>query len=217
MAGAYTFWALVDDRMIVQLSSVANNANPANLQTLLLLENHANDHFNPYVRQDGLNTFSATKTFSAAGYYYMEIITFNGWGSGYYKVSVQTPLAVAPVNINPTWQVDYIAVEQASLVPETINVVVEVDALLSTGQSNFKLYYFVLENGMYVSKSSSLFTLGDSAAAFKSKLYNCVYLYNYDPAVTLATYDSSNASTTDPALISKYVYTLTLRKYRPPA
>jgi hypothetical protein len=103
------------------------------------------------------------------------------------------------------------------LVPETINVEVDVDALLSTGQSNFKLYYFVLENGMYVSKSSSLFTLGDSAAVFKSKLYNCIYLYNYDPVVTLTTYDSSNASTTDPALIKKYVYTLTLKKYRLPA
>lgn len=69
-------------------------------------------------------------------------------------MSVQTPLAVAPVNVNPTWQIDYMAVEQTSLVPEIITVAVDVADLLASGQNKFKMYYVVLENGLYVTKSS---------------------------------------------------------------
>jgi len=71
-----------------------------------------------------------------------------------------------------------------------------------------------LENGIYVTHASYMFTLGDSASTFKNKLSGCIYLDNYNPLVALSTYDSTGALTTNSTLISKYVYTLTINRFR---
>jgi hypothetical protein len=104
------------------------------------------------VRENPNHDFMEERIFTTPGYYYMEITTANWGGTGFYKLALKAPLALSPSNLNPTWQVDKITIEQTSLLPEVLSVEVDAGALASISRSSFTLYYLVLEYGMYVRK-----------------------------------------------------------------
>lgn len=135
-SGMYSFYGLVDDSLIVNLATFQNNSNPANMQTIIQLDSYINDHFNPYVSG---STPAYTRNFTKPGYYYMEIVSINNWGSGYFKVMMEAPNKTANAPANPTWQVDYFSIKQGDLKPEIINVTVKNTGI---GSSPFHLYYF---------------------------------------------------------------------------
>ena len=63
----------------------------------------------------------AAKTLTA-GYYYMQVICVNSWGTGHFKVMVDTPAIpniVTPVN--PTWQVHKIQIKPKQIREEILS------------------------------------------------------------------------------------------------
>jgi hypothetical protein len=74
----------------------------ANLQDLIYDEDASSDLFNPY---SAANPTLISSRILAQGYYYMEIISYNGDASGYFRLMVETP-QIHNYTANPTWQVD---------------------------------------------------------------------------------------------------------------
>lgn len=105
---------MVDDQLIVNLAQVQNSSNPANMETILEIDSYLTDHYNPYVAGQE-NTY--TRDFTSPGYYYMEVVSVNSGGSGFFKVMLEAPNVTANAPANPTWQIDYISIKQAGLVP----------------------------------------------------------------------------------------------------
>jgi hypothetical protein len=89
----------------VQLSSVQNSANVANLQSLIS-NSYSEDNFNPYF--SGQASAIANKTLTQ-GYYYMEIVNFNWGGVGDFRLMVDMP-QLHTYTANPTWQVDEVVI-----------------------------------------------------------------------------------------------------------
>ena len=83
--GNYTFSAIADESFRVQISTVANNSNIANLQDLIYDEDASSHLFNPYYA--GNPTLIASKILNQS-YYYMEIVSYNGDKSGYFRLMV---------------------------------------------------------------------------------------------------------------------------------
>jgi len=87
------------------------------------------------------------------------MIGINGYGSGFSKLTVRTPqLMLYPAN--PTWQIDYLSIDQTSLVPEIVTITVDAAAVKQSMNGIFNFYYVILENGVYVPKYSQNMNLG---------------------------------------------------------
>lgn len=99
--GTYQFAGIADDAFGLQISSVQNSANLANLQTLIT-NGYSGDDFNPYTT--GAVSAIESKNLSV-GYYYVEIANFNWGGSGDFRILVDMP-QIHTKTTNPTWQVD---------------------------------------------------------------------------------------------------------------
>lgn len=100
--GNYTFSGIADDSFRVQISTFANNSNIANLQDLIYDENASSDLFNPYY---AVNPTLIGSKILTQGYYYMEIVSYNGDQTGYFRLMVEMP-QIHKYSANPTWQVD---------------------------------------------------------------------------------------------------------------
>jgi hypothetical protein len=124
---------------------------------------------------------------------------------------MEVPNATAAVPANPVWQIDYISIEQASLVPEVIKVTVQSSAI---GSNSFHLYYYTLASGVLTLQSSSSIKANATAAAFQSALQGLSTLSNYNPVVTLQMLTSSKTATLNPASAVYYEYSITIRQWR---
>ncbi len=62
--------------------------------------------------------------------------------------------------------------------------------------------------------ASNNIPLGSSASSFKDLLNGAYYFYNYEPSVSLTTYDAAGIVTSNATLIKKYVYRLTFARSR---
>lgn len=145
-AGNYTFYGLVDDQLIVNLALFPANSNPSNMQTIIRHESYINDHYNPYANGQEKRF---EREFLASGYYYMEVVSINYGGAGYFKVGMEVPNNTEATPSNPTWQIDYFSIKQADMLPEIISVTVDNSKL---GSAQFKLYYYVSSSGSIISK-----------------------------------------------------------------
>jgi hypothetical protein len=125
---------------LVNLAKYQNNSNPVNLQTIIEIDSFIYDHYDPFIK-DNANV-SAQVQFTAPGYYYMEIVSINNGGPGYFKVMMSMPNPTNIPPVNPTWQIDYFGIKQGGLKPEVINVTVNQAAL---GASQFALYYYIAD------------------------------------------------------------------------
>ena len=67
VAGDYQFGVMTDDYFIMKLSSVKNNANIANLETILSQDAYTVNHYSPYIRTNKTSTNTVSFT---EGYYY---------------------------------------------------------------------------------------------------------------------------------------------------
>lgn len=85
------------------------------MQTIIQLDTYLTDHYNPYI--GGTANPKYTRTFTDSGYYYMQIVSLNYGGPGYFKVMMEAPNATLDVPANPTWQIDYISIKQGDLKP----------------------------------------------------------------------------------------------------
>lgn len=66
--GEYRFSVVADDDFIMVMSTVKNNANVANLQNLLVQQNHNYYHYSSFLRA---NVTQSTKNLTlTSGYYY---------------------------------------------------------------------------------------------------------------------------------------------------
>ncbi len=108
--GEYRFAGIADDGFLLQLSSVQNSTNTANMQSLIY-NGYSGDDFNPYFT--GVASAIANKTL-AKGHYYMEVVSLNTGGTGDFRVLVDMP-QIHNFTANPTWQVDEI-----TIVPQSI-------------------------------------------------------------------------------------------------
>lgn len=108
------------------------------MQTIIKIENYYYDHYNPYLR--GVDK-KYTKTFTQSGYYFVQAISVNNGGRGFFKVMMEVPNNDPTfVPANPTWQMDYISIKQSDMKAQIVNVTV-VNAALGT--NSFKLSHFV--------------------------------------------------------------------------
>jgi len=48
-AGNYSFTAVVDDLLIVNLAKYPSNSNSSNMETIIRVDSYLNDHYNPYI------------------------------------------------------------------------------------------------------------------------------------------------------------------------
>ena len=137
--GVYRFGVVCDDAFIMKMSSVPNNANPANLQTLLQQETWVGSHWNPYHKVNETKTYSNV-TLSQGNYYYFEFINPDYGGDSFFKVLVDMP-ELTQYTINPTWQVDEVRIRASSYDAEEIVVTAFGDS------GSFDLYYLEKVNG----------------------------------------------------------------------
>lgn len=66
-----------------------------------------NNHYDPFVS----NANSTYSRYLETGFYYMEIVSINQQGVGYFKVMMTTPDINNITAVNPTWQVDYFSIK----------------------------------------------------------------------------------------------------------
>lgn len=102
---------IVDDQLYMQVSSQPNNANPENLVDAIVITQHNQHTFLPFVRSNQTQT-SITLNLEA-GYYYFELLAINYGGPGYFRILFETP-QVVNYPINPTWQLDRILITPSS-------------------------------------------------------------------------------------------------------
>lgn len=127
------------------------------MQTIIQIDSYIADNYNPYIAG---TSPKYTRTFTDAGYYYMEVVSLNYGGTGYFKVIMEAPNITENVPSNPAWQIDYISIKQADLKPEIINVTVKNTGI---GSSSYRLYYYVTVNGQLALQSSDAIQANTSA------------------------------------------------------
>lgn len=207
--GVYNFYGLVDDSLIVNLATFQNNSNPANIQTIIRIDSYINDHFNPFISGSAP---IYTRDFTQPGYYYMEIVSINNWGSGYFKVMMEAPNKTANAPANPTWQIDYFSIKQGDLKPEIINVTVKNSGI---GSSPYHLYYYTSTAGVLSLQQSSNIYANASAATFLDAINGGLYvLSSYSPTVTLKMYDAQKVVTLNSSNAVYYEYSIFINRYR---
>ena len=206
-SGTYRFAVVTDDAFIMKMSSVCNNANAANLLTILQQEAYVGHHYNPYIKVNETKTYSNV-TLTQDCYYYIEFIHADYGGDSFFKVMADMPEIHQYTN-NPTWEVQDVRILPTSWDAEKIVVTAYGDS------GSFSLYYLEKINGEWV-KYEAVIDIGATANEFKSDLSGLPNINNYGPAVTLQTLDENGAVTADPAAIKGYEYTIVIDRYRPP-
>ncbi len=98
--GTYHFMLAIDDKFIMMISNVTNNANPANLNLLLKANSYTTDLFNPYLKP-GDPQINVTINLKK-GYYYFEAVCINYISRGFFKVIVDMP-KIHKYTANPAW------------------------------------------------------------------------------------------------------------------
>ena len=191
----------------MKMSSVCNNANAANLLTILQQEAYVGHHYNPYIKVNETKTYSNV-TLTQDCYYYIEFIHADYGGDSFFKVMADMPEIHQYTN-NPTWEVQDVRILPTSWDAEKIVVTAYGDS------GSFSLYYLEKINGEWV-KYEAVIDIGATANEFKSDLSGLPNINNYGPAVTLQTLDENGAVTADPAAIKGYEYTILIDRYRPP-
>ena len=141
MNGVYKFETVVDDSIIVLMSTVQGSSNPANMVTIMRLDGYVTYQQDPY-NTPGVNN---TATLSLAkGYYYTEILARGLGDTNYYYVSVSMPPKITPNSAspvaNPTWKIENVVMAPISVQPEIMNITV--NTIDFKGATSYTLYYF---------------------------------------------------------------------------
>ena len=130
------------------------------------------------------------------------MFSVNGGGPGFYKITVSTPQLTAET-ANPTWALDEIIIKPSEYDAEKIEVVV------TAGSGFYSLFYWEGD-----SKKEANFNVGDDVDTFLNRIRNLPNIRDYDPIVSLTTYDSAAVETTVPEEIATWKYLIELPKWR---
>lgn len=128
------------------MSTVQNNSNPVNLQSLINLNFFSINLYIPFYQSNmvqGNTSINLTK-----GYYYFEFFNLDKASGGYFKIMVEMP-SLRQYSKNPSWQIDrvYISTSSSNTVGITGNFTMKAGGINMTYGTRLNIN-FVTDTGL---------------------------------------------------------------------